>query len=160
VIDEAQAIKNKRVFEELRLLVNFQLDNAFLLTVILLGSPELKAAVAGLPQLLQRMSVRYHLNGLNEWETKEYIIHRLRVAGATREIFTDDACHEVYVSASGVPRRINNLCDLALLVGFSNGLKAIDRKAILEVSEDLEIPAEGAEDVYNPPMEVSGKGVS
>jgi general secretion pathway protein A len=64
VIDEAQAIKNKRVFEELRLLVNFQLDRAFLLTVIMLGSPDLKVAVSNLPQLLQRMAVCYHLNGL------------------------------------------------------------------------------------------------
>lgn len=148
VIDEAQAIKNKRVFEELRLLVNFQLDNAFLLTVILLGSPELKLAVANLPQLLQRMAVRYHLNGLNENETKEYIVHRLKVAGAAKQIFTEDAYHQVYLSASGVPRRINNICDLALLVGFSNNLSVIDRKAVLDVSEDLEIPS-AADELHN-----------
>jgi general secretion pathway protein A len=140
VIDEAQAIRNKEVFEELRLLVNFQLDNAFLLTVILLGSPELRTAVASLPQLLQRMAVRYHLNGLNEWETKEYVIHRLKVAGATRQIFTEDAYHEIYLSSAGVPRRINNICDLALLVGFSNNLESIDRAAIREINEDMDIP--------------------
>lgn len=140
VIDEAQAIKNKRVFEELRLLVNFQLDNAFLLTVILLGSPELKVAVSKLPQLLQRMAVRYHLNGLNEAETKEYVMHRLKVAGATRQIFNEDAYHEVYLCAAGVPRRINNVCDLCLLIGCSNNLKSIDRKTVREVSEDIEIP--------------------
>jgi general secretion pathway protein A len=153
VIDEAQAIKNKDVFEELRLLVNFQLDNAFLLTVILLGSPELRTAVASLPQLLQRMAVRYHLNGLNEWETKEYVIHRLKVAGATRQIFTEDAYHEIYLASAGVPRHINNICDLALLVGFSNNLESIDRAAIREINEDMDIPVADSGHLFRPSPE-------
>jgi len=154
VIDEAQAIRNKEVFEELRLLVNFQLDNAFLLTVILLGSPELRTAVASLPQLLQRMAVRYHLNGLNEWETKEYVIHRLKIAGATRQIFTEDAYHEIYLSSAGVPRRINNICDLALLVGFSNNLESIDRAAIREINEDMDIPVADSAHLFRSSPEI------
>jgi type II secretory pathway predicted ATPase ExeA len=151
VIDEAQAIKSKRVFEELRLLVNFQLENAFLMTVILLGSPELKSAVTNLPQLLQRMAVRYHLNSLNEKETKEYVMHRLKVAGATRQICTEDAYHEIYLSACGVPRRINNVCDLALLIGLSSSLKVVDRKTIREINDDIEIPMFEEANIYRAP---------
>jgi type II secretory pathway predicted ATPase ExeA len=161
VIDEAQAIKSKRVFEELRLLVNFQLDNAFLMTVILMGSPELKGAVMNLPQLLQRMAVRYHLNGLNEKETKEYILHRLKIAGATRPIFTEDAFHEIYLCACGTPRRINNVCDLALLIGTSSNLQMIDRKTIKDINEDIEIPMFEEVNLYKsapaPHMEEAGK---
>ncbi|KPK98682.1 MAG: hypothetical protein AMJ95_02735 [Omnitrophica WOR_2 bacterium SM23_72] len=138
VIDEAQAIIENEIFEELRLLLNFQLDNAFLLTLILLGQPELKQKIMNLPQLSQRMSLRFHLSALNELETKEYIQHRLRVAGASQNIFDDEAYEGVYFFSTGIPRRINNLCDLALLIGFAEGEKIIGKKTILKVCEDTE----------------------
>ena len=149
MIDEAQAIQDKDIFEELRLLLNFQLDNAFLLTIILLGQPELSPAVANLPQLSQRMAVRYHLRALNEQETREYIEHRLEVAQAKRPIFDEEAYREIYFYSTGLPRRINNICDLALLVGFGNGLKKIDRKTIINISEDLE--SSSGSDFLKPP---------
>lgn len=138
VIDEAQAIRNKDVFEELRLLLNFQLENAFLLTIVLLGQPELKNTIDSLPQLNQRMAVRYHLSALDELETKEYIQHRLTVAGVERPIFDDEACREIYFCSKGLPRSINNICDLALLIGYGNGLNTIGKKIIQELSEDIE----------------------
>lgn len=138
MIDEAQAIENREIFEELRLLLNFQLDNSFLLTIILLGQPELRPVVASLPQLSQRMGVRYHLRALDETETREYIEHRLEVAEARREIFEEDAFHEIFNYSSGIPRRINNLCDLALLIGYGNGLSSIDRQTIMNIKEDME----------------------
>jgi len=138
MIDEAQAISDMGIFEELRLLLNFQLDNAFLLTIILLGQPELKNIVSNLPQLIQRMAVRYHLSSLNETETKEYIQHRLTVAGEKKPIFDEEAYKEIYFCSMGIPRRINTICDLSLLVGFGNGVKTIDKKIILKVNEDLE----------------------
>ncbi len=141
MIDEAQAIENEDIFEELRLLLNFQLDNAFLLTIILLGQPELKAAVMKLPQLSQRMSLRFHLGALNESETQDYIQHRLTVAGSAQPIFAPDALEAIYFYSSGIPRRINNICDLALLVGFGDAAAAIDKKIVIKVSDDLEIPA-------------------
>jgi general secretion pathway protein A len=141
MIDEAQAIENNDIFEELRLLLNFQLESSFLLTIILLGQPELKTKVLQLPQLSQRISVRYHLRALSEQETCEYIQHRLNTAGANKAIFTQEACEGVYVCSSGIPRRINNICDLALLVGFGDGLEVIDKETILKVNEDLEIPS-------------------
>ena len=141
MIDEAQAITDMDIFEELRLLLNFQLDNAFLLTIILLGQPELKKIVASLPQLMQRFAVRFHLRALGETETKEYIAHRLHVAGATKQIFTESAYNEIYFCSMGIPRRINTLCDLALLVGFGNAVKAVDKELIMKVNADLESAA-------------------
>lgn len=139
VIDEAQSIKKMDTFEDLRLLLNFQLDNAFLLTIILLGSPELQHTITSLPHLDQRMAVRYHLMALNERETREYIAHRLKMAGAAKPIFTDEACHEVYMSSRGIPRRINTLCDLALLDGFSNEMEMVSGKVVSEIQEDFNI---------------------
>lgn len=140
VIDEAQAIEDRNIFEEVRLLLNFQLDNAFLLTIILLGQPELKYSVMSLPQFMQRMAVRYHLKAFEEQETKEYVFHRLSVSGAQRQIFDDEAVHEIYMSSKGIPRRINTVCDLALLVGFGSNLTVIDKSVIAKINQDLDSP--------------------
>ncbi len=130
----------KETFEEIRLLLNFQLDNAFLLTIILLGQPELKYTVMSLPQFMQRMAVRFHLKAFNDIETREYIKHRLAVSGLNKPIFEDDAYKEIYMRSGGIPRRINTICDLALLVGFGNGLTGIDRQTIGKINEDLDSP--------------------
>ncbi len=147
VIDEAQAIP-LQAFEELRLLLNFQLNEVFLFTLILLGQPELKTKMDKLPQLKQRFSIRYHLKALAEEQTKEYVLHRLKVAGAEREIFRDDALGEIYRFSGGIPRRINNICDLALLVGCAEELEKVDKEIIKDVAEDLEeIPIDAIEEV-------------
>ncbi|MFH1339066.1 MAG: AAA family ATPase [Candidatus Omnitrophota bacterium] len=138
VIDEAQAITDNEIFEELRLLLNFQLDNVFLLTIILLGQPELIEKVINLPQLRQRIAVRFHLRALSEAETKEYIQHRLKVAQAKREIFEEEAYKEIFTRSGGMPRQINSICDLALLAGYGSGLNSINKETIIRVSEDLE----------------------
>ncbi len=140
IIDEAQAIQDKDTFEEIRLLLNFQLDNAFLLTIILLGQPELKYTVMSLPQFMHRMAVRFHLKAFGEAETKEYIEHRLSVCGVNKPVFEDEAYKEIQLCSGGIPRRINTICDLALLVGFGNGMAKIDRQAIVKINEDLESP--------------------
>jgi len=73
-----------------------------------------------------------------EDETKEYILHRLEVAGSKEAIFTEDALEEIYRFSGGIPRRINNICDMALLVGCSEEITEIHEKVIREVAEDLE----------------------
>lgn len=153
MIDEAQAIENREIFEELRLLLNFQLDNSFLLTIILLGQPELRPVVASLPQLSQRMGVRYHLRALNEQETREYIQHRLEVAQARRTIFEDEAFGEIYLYSAGIPRRINNICDLALLIGFGSGLSTIGKETVLNIKDDME--SSTSDDFLNIPPRAS-----
>ncbi len=138
VIDEAQAIIDKDAFEELRLLLNFQLNDAFLLTIILFGQPDLIGKILELPQLRQRMSVRYHLQALNQQESKQYIQHRLKVAGTTQAIFEESAYKEIFSRSGGIPRQINNICDLALLAVFGNEARTIKKKDIKQVSEELE----------------------
>lgn len=148
VVDEAQAIGEEESFEELRLLLNFQLNDNFLLTLILLGQPELKKKIDNMPQLRQRLAVRYHLKALTKIETKEYIEHRLEVAGAKQQIFSEEAFSEVYNFSAGIPRRINNICDMSLLVGCGEEIALIDSRIIKEVAEDLEeVPIESEEEM-------------
>lgn len=138
LIDEAQAIENKKIFEELRLLLNFQLNDMFLLTLILLGQPELKEKVDVIPQLKQRLAVRYHLSALNEEETREYIIHRLKIAGASNQIFAEETYELIYNASLGIPRKINNICDMSLLAGFGAKADNVHRDIVKDVVADLE----------------------
>ena len=138
VIDEAQAIEDLETFEELRLLLNFQQNNRFLITLILIGQPELRARLKGLPQLRQRLMIEYHLNPLDEKDCYQYIDHRLRVAGAQREIFDPKAKKLIFKHSSGIPRVVNGLADTALLVGFSENKKIIDEQLIQRVLETSE----------------------
>ncbi len=137
-IDEAQAIGSEEIFEELRLLLNFQLDDMFLLTIILIGQPELKERVDRIPQLRQRLAVRYHLVALDERETREYITHRLGVAGSSKHIFGEKTHRLIYEASDGIPRRINNICDMCLLVVFGMKADAIDEGIVSDVISDLE----------------------
>jgi general secretion pathway protein A len=138
VVDEAQAIQSSASFEEFRLMLNFQLNDSFLLTLILIGQPELGKKIAQLPQLEQRIALRFHLRALGEVETREYVLRRLNIAGGDEYIFSSDAFPEIFVYTRGIPRKINNLCDLALLVGKDQEAKSIDREIIRKVVADLE----------------------
>ena len=137
IVDEAQLIDDDAVFEELRLLLNFQADDRFLVTLVLVGSPELVGKIRRLRHLDQRISLRYHLNTLDGAHTASYIAHRLKTAGRQGEIFTDDAVKLVFDFTRGVPREINNICDIALLVGYTRRLSGIDEKVIAEVIKDM-----------------------
>mgnify|MGYP001168781594 CR=1 FL=1 len=134
IIDEAQLIDSEEAFEELRLLLNFQLNDRFLITLVLIGQPELLPKVSAIPQLDQRIGVKYHLSALDEEETKNYIQYRMEVAGAARPIFTPEAIHAVYCASQGVPRRINNICDTCLLVGFGQEVKEVDKDLVDKVA--------------------------
>ena len=137
IVDEAQAIKNISSFEEFRLLLNFQLDDSGLVTLVLFGQPELREKLRKLPQLEQRVSLRYHLKALSETETKEYVLHRLKVAGGRPEIFSEDVFGDIYSYSRGIPRMINNICDLALLVGSGEKVEKIDKTLVKKIAEDL-----------------------
>ena len=136
IVDDAQAIEDDVTFEELRLLLNFQLNDQFLLTLILIGQPELKNRVAKIPQLDSRISIRYHLRPLDAKEVAQYILFRLKVAGMQKNFFTREAIDKIHEYTGGVPRRINNICDLSLLVGFSKKVELIDSKMIQQLIDD------------------------
>jgi general secretion pathway protein A len=120
VVDEAQNLA-PAVLEQVRLLTNLETNTRKLLQIILIGQPELRELLARneLRQLAQRITGRYHLNPLTHEETAAYVRHRLRVAGATSDMFSPTALAEVYRLAVGVPRVINVVCDRALLGAYS-----------------------------------------
>jgi type II secretory pathway predicted ATPase ExeA len=137
IVDEAQLIEDDAVFEEVRLLTNLQTDDRFLATVILIGSPELVAKLRRLKALDQRIAIRYHLNTLDAAHTASYIGHRLAMAGRPEPIFSDEAIKLIFDFTRGTPREINNVCDLALLVGSSRRVLAIDEKVVADVIKDI-----------------------
>lgn len=136
VVDEAQAINDPGIFEELRLLLNFQLNDRFLLTLILLGQPELRTKVEAIKQLAQRIVIRYHLMPFNADEVGDYIDFRMQAAGASRTVFTPEAVMAVYEASGGIPRKINTIADLALLIGFMERCRMVSpeivKKAFVE----------------------------
>jgi len=139
LIDEAQIVKSRQTFEEVRLFLNFQLNDRFLITLILIGQPELLNRVREIPQLWQRLGIKYHLSGLTHKEAEAYIKHRLSVAGAKPDIFTADAIEIIHNYSKGIPRSINNACDMSLLIGFGQEAKVIDRDLASKVVEDLKM---------------------
>jgi general secretion pathway protein A len=120
IIDEAQTL-SREVLEQVRLLTNLETETQKLLQIILIGQPELREMLArnDLRQLAQRITGRYHLDPLSREETAAYVRHRLRIAGATQEIFTRGALAELHRQSGGIPRLINIIGDRALLGGYT-----------------------------------------
>jgi general secretion pathway protein A len=139
MIDEAHLIRSANTFEELRLLLNCQMNDSFLITLILLGQSELRGKLAKVPALEQRLAVRYGLEKLDVVETGELILHRLRVAGYTAEQspFTPDAIYEIHKASGGTPRLISQLADNALLIGMAKKAKMVDGFLMHEVIDQF-----------------------
>jgi putative secretion ATPase (PEP-CTERM system associated) len=139
LVDEAQNLPPGSV-EELRMLSNFTLNSKPLVQIFLLGQQEFRETLLGpgFEQLRQRVIATYHLNPLDEAETRTYIEHRLRRVGwNNRPAFSDDAFTAIYRFCSGVPRRINNLCDRLMLYAFLEEQTQIDGKSVQSVSEEI-----------------------
>ena len=130
VIDEAQTIQEDQIFEELRLLLNFQLNDRFLLTLVLMGQPELNDRVMSLKQFTQRISIKYHLGFFSAQQTAEYVRFRLKTVKCAREVFNEEALDLIFKHSGGVPRNINTLCDLCLLIGYMDRAAGVDRKIV------------------------------
>lgn len=130
IIDEAQAIEDPETLEELRLLLNFQLNDRFLLTLLLIGQPELRDRIGAIKQLDQRIAIKYHLGPLKLDDTKAYVQTRMDKAGVNRPIFRDDAVEAIHKASGGIPRDINNICDLCLLLGFGSKVEQIDAELV------------------------------
>jgi type II secretory pathway predicted ATPase ExeA len=138
IIDEAHMIKDEDVWDELRLLLNFQTESRFLLTLLLMGQPELQKIIEANKPLLQRITIKSHLESLSPADTSAYVKHRLKIAGREKEIFTPGAISLIYEKSGGIPRRINQVCDMSLFAGFGEKVKSIDEKIIQEVMKDSE----------------------
>lgn len=137
VVDEAHLLASNGGLETIRLLLNLQCDGRPVATVLLIGQTGLLVAIERMPTLEERIAVKCLLRRLTQTETLAYVQHRLQAAGATRPIFTEAALEAVHQYSLGVPRRINRLCDLALLVGFAEEASLIETAQVDAISAEL-----------------------
>jgi type II secretory pathway predicted ATPase ExeA len=137
-IDEAQGLSSEAL-EQLRMLSNVNGSERTEFQVVLVGQPALRERLRepGLRQLAQRVAVDYDLEALDAGETRAYIRHRLRVAGAGDDgLFDDAACDAVHAHTGGVPRLVNLTCDFALLYAYSARQQRVSRDTVEEVAQD------------------------
>ena len=143
IIDETQRIKSE-LLDEIRVLSNIEFENRKLINIFFVGQRELKEMLLEERNwpLKQRITYNYHLMPLVEQETAAFIEHRLKVAGATKKIFSKEAIREIHNFSKGVPRLINIICDHSLMTGYSNALTVIDVDVVKECAEELQISAD------------------
>ena len=140
VVDEAQNL-SRRVLEEVRLLSGIESQKEKLLRIILAGQPELASKLDSprLEQLSQRVRLRFHLGALSKRETREYIEHRLEVAGAKgRKLIDDEAYDAIFRYSGGIPRLINILCDTAMLCAFAEEQTMITSQTVMTAVDELQ----------------------
>ena len=136
-IDEAQLLVDGEALETLRLLLNFEGLAKPALTLVLIGQPQLLPALERLPGLEARLGIKCLLRPFTLDETASYVSHRMTAAGATHEIFSSDALTTLHQLTGGNPRRINRLCDLALLIGYAEEQVRINAPHIEAVCNEL-----------------------
>ncbi len=140
IIDESQRL-NSALLEEIRLLSNIDLGGKVLINTFFVGQLEFKALLDRNENraVRQRITVSYELAALTVDETRQYIGHRLKVAGAARPIFTPEAIRLIHSYSKGYPRLINIICDHALMSGYSREVDRIDEKIIKECGRELKV---------------------
>ncbi len=139
IVDEAQNLSHK-VLEEIRLMSGIETHKEKVLRIILCGQPELRETIESprLEQLMQRVRLRFHLGSLDRREMREYIGHRLKVAGhEANDLFADETFDIIHRFTGGVPRLVNTLCDTALLCAFADEKPAVDRNDVKAAIEEL-----------------------
>ncbi len=142
LIDEAQDLP-LATLEEVRLISNLETESEKLIQILLVGQPELRDSIdhPALRQLRQRINCRFHLGPLDQEQTREYVLHRLRVAGPLNSArFSDRALEYVHRYSGGIPRLVNLCCDKALLVAFTESQKQIDHKTVMAGIREIEGP--------------------
>ncbi len=137
MIDEVQMLNSKEIMEEFRGLLNMESSDGKMLNIIFFGLPDLENVLALDEPLKQRVAVKIRLKEFSEGDTRDYIKHRLNVAGCNGEIFSREAINLIYQSTNGVPRLINTVCDNALLEGYLAKKSTIDTSIIKTVAVDL-----------------------
>jgi type II secretory pathway predicted ATPase ExeA len=137
IFDEAQNL-SVRTLEELRLLSNVNSESDVALQTLLVGQPELRAKMARpeLIQFAQRIAVDFHLNSLSLEEAKAYVGHRLKIAGGAEGIFSHEAIALIHQQSGGIPRLINQLCDVALVYAFADRRRRVDAALVGQVLKD------------------------
>jgi type II secretory pathway predicted ATPase ExeA len=141
MIDEVQMLNSKEIMEEFRGLLNMESADGKMLNIIFFGLPELEEVLSLDEPLKQRVAVKIRLKEFSEKDTKDYIKHRLNVAGCDREIFSEEAVKSIYECTNGTPRLINTVCDNALLEGYLAKTHKIESSTIKTVAVDLGLTA-------------------
>ncbi len=138
IIDEAQNL-DSTVLEQLRLLTNLETNQRKLLQIIILGQPELLDILARkeMRQLSQRITARFHLNGLSRDEVKAYISHRLAIAGQNAQLFPEQTIKQLYKLSKGIPRLINVICDRALLGTYVQNKTSVDTTTLAAAAKEV-----------------------
>ncbi|MBN2217794.1 MAG: AAA family ATPase [Pirellulales bacterium] len=137
VIDEAHLLADHRMLEAIRLLANFETGGIPGMTVVLSAQVGLLPVLDRTPQLEERLAVKCLLRPLTSTETADYVDHRLKEAGATRPLVDADAMGTLWELTGGNPRRINRLCDLALLIGYAEQQQTITAGQFEAISREL-----------------------
>lgn len=137
VFDDAHLLEGHDVFETLRLLLNFHVHQQPTLSMVLVGQPSLVTTLDRCPAFEERLGVKCLLRPLSLEETVSYINHRLQAAQSKRALFTDEALEVIHQLSQGIPRRINRLADLALLVGYAEEAPHITAAQVESVAEEL-----------------------
>ena len=152
MFDEAQNLPAVSL-EELRMLTNINSNRDELLQIVLVGQPELRDTIAqpGMAQFAQRIAATSHLNAMDEGTTRDYIAHRLMVAGAQRQIFASDACDAIARATGGIPRLVNQLCELALVYGMTSGEDLVSGAVVQQVIDDNLFFYAASASAYAPP---------
>lgn len=140
IIDEAHLIRNTQAMEELRLMLNCQLNNQFLVNLLLVGQTELREKILKVPALDSRLAIRATLKPLDVLETSELLLHRMKVAGyiGDRLPFTPDAVFQLHKYTNGYPRRMLQLADNALMMSMAKQSLMVDAFLMMDVVQDFE----------------------
>ena len=136
-IDEAHLLEDTETLEALRLLLNFDVKSKPAMTMLLVGQPRLLPMIDRMPGLEERLSIKCLLRPFTLDETVSYVNHRLQAAGAKQTIFEPAAIETLHALTHGIPRRINRLCDLALLIGFAEERPIVTAAQLESVSHEL-----------------------
>ena len=138
IVDEAQTL-SPELLEQVRLLTNLETAKKKLLQIILIGQPELRAILERpeMRQVAQRITGRYHLEPLSAQETAIYLKHRMRVAGAQREVFTPPAVRRIFRESGGIPRLINVVADRALLAAYTQERAKINGRLVRRAAREV-----------------------
>jgi type II secretory pathway predicted ATPase ExeA len=136
-MDEVQMLKSKEIMEEFRGLLNMEMPDGKMVNLMFFGLSGLDDVLSLDEPLKQRVAMKIFLRPFSEDDTKNYIKHRLTVAGGTDEIFLDEAFGTIYQYSSGTPRLINTISDNALLEGYLFKARHIDSQIIKAVAIDL-----------------------
>lgn len=137
MIDEVQMLNSREIMEEFRGLLNMESPDGKMLNIIFFGLSELEDVLSLDEPLRQRVAIKVKLKEFSEKDTRDYIRHRLSVAGCSKNVFSEEAVESIYRFTNGTPRLINTVCDNALLEGYLAKASVIERDTIKTVAVDL-----------------------